>query len=81
MTNELCPKCGAGEYIPIPGPRPSFLGGPNVTAWRGGPEVKVKRLVCAHCGYVQEWVDTADLAKMRDMYGVSHNHSAPAVKG
>jgi transposase-like protein len=60
-NSKTCPKCKATDIVRIPMTRGKggynwiFLG--MLGAWSG---VGVTRYLCASCGYIEEWVDSAD---------------------
>ena len=67
--SRKCPKCGHNEILRIEG----FVGprgiGNNVTAGATVfDSVKLPRYICCRCGYVEEWVDRAHVAKIIEFY-------------
>jgi predicted RNA-binding Zn-ribbon protein involved in translation (DUF1610 family) len=69
-NSKTCPKCRATDIIRIPITR--RFGGTNwifagmLGGWTG---VAVTRYLCASCGYIEEWVDSADgIAKIKKVY-------------
>jgi predicted nucleic-acid-binding Zn-ribbon protein len=65
--SSTCPKCGARDWLRIPGRR--LRGFPYVQVGPFGV-VPLVRCVCATCGFTEEWVEgQADLAKIRRKYG------------
>ena len=69
INTGRCPKCGGVEIIRIEGTSEAYGVGNNI---RMGTTifsaVKVPRYVCLSCGYLENWVDTWDLEKLRKKY-------------
>jgi ribosomal protein S27AE len=68
MKKNKCAKCSSPDLLSIPsvpGEDPRIVIGE-----RGMRMVAVKKYVCGHCGYIEEWVDDPrDLAELRREYG------------
>jgi len=70
-TTGKCTKCQSPGILRIPGQTGAFGSGNNIPAGKTiFSSVKVTRYVCDHCGYAEEWVESAsDLQKLREKYG------------
>ena len=65
-----CAKCGSSEILRIPGSVGAFGSGNNIQLGATlFSSVKVTRYLCGDCGFLEEWVESADLQKLRDKYG------------
>jgi predicted nucleic-acid-binding Zn-ribbon protein len=69
-TTGKCAKCASTEILKIPGKVGAYGSGNNIPAGRTiFSSVKVTRYLCGHCGYCEEWVESAsDLQKLRERY-------------
>lgn len=69
-----CPKCGGRELVRIPDTPGRYASGNNIytsTLTLMG-KIPVIRYVCANCGYVEEWVETAaQLEKLKRTFGTT----------
>lgn len=64
-----CPKCGRSDLIYVPGTSRAWGAGNNImTGATIFSAVNVNRYVCATCGYIEEWVDLEDIAKVKKAY-------------
>lgn len=65
-----CPKCDNSEIIIVPGDTGVYGVGNNIpTSLYVLNYVKVPRYVCCSCGYVEEWIETEDILKVKKKYG------------
>ncbi len=66
---DQCPKCGGTDILCIPGTAEAYGTGNNI---RVGmtifSAVLVHRYVCTACGYSEEWIDEADMEKLKKKY-------------
>jgi ribosomal protein S27AE len=69
-TTGKCTKCGSSDLLRIPGQTGAFGSGNNIPVGKTiFSSVKVIRYLCGHCGYSEEWVESAsDLQKLREKY-------------
>jgi len=66
MKNATCcPKCRGTQITTFPGRRPTPFGGGNHIKIAWFTHAKVDRVVCLTCGYCEEWLTGAALAKAR----------------
>ena len=65
-NTKICPKCGGSEIIRIDGYAGAYGSGNNIML---GATIfsaaNVNRYVCCRCGYSEEWIDGADLEKLK----------------
>jgi rubredoxin len=67
--NWSCPKCRGRELIHVPGSK-GFGGVPTTRFARGN--LLPSRFICASCGFVEEYFETAEhLKTLRAKYGAS----------
>lgn len=72
QISGACPKCGSTEIIRIPGFAGAYGAGNVIPAGATiFSSVKVARLLCGACGFVEEWVDVADIDRLRTKYASS----------
>jgi ribosomal protein S27AE len=65
--SRICPKCGNSNIVRIDGSVSAYGAGNN--AMIGNTifsAVPVARYICCDCGYSEEWIDEADLPKVRE---------------
>jgi hypothetical protein len=69
-NSRTCSKCQSDDVVRIPGTVRAFGAGNNIATGNTiFSSVKVTRYLCAVCGFVEEWVDSADdIAKIRAKY-------------
>lgn len=71
MNNESkCIKCGSEELLLIP----TLVGEePHIVVGEVGMHmVPITRMVCARCGYIEQWItNSEDLEKLRQEYDKS----------
>ncbi len=70
MKNKrICLKCNGSDILVVPGTAEAYGVGNNI---RVGATifsaVLVDRYVCCTCGYSEEWIDRADVAKLKKKY-------------
>jgi predicted RNA-binding Zn-ribbon protein involved in translation (DUF1610 family) len=69
-NSKPCPKCQSTDIVRIPVTR--TRGGYNlINIGIMGPwsAVRVTRYLCAACGFIEEWIDSADdIAKLKTKY-------------
>jgi hypothetical protein len=70
-NSKTCPKCRSNDIIRIPGKTGSY--GSDVAnismGWTIFNVVKVTRFLCASCGFIEHWVESADdLATVKKKY-------------
>lgn len=69
---HCCPKCGSTEILRAPSRSGMSVGYWDELIRCGGTifsAVPVTRYICAHCGYLEAWIDNeADLQKLRQAY-------------
>ena len=64
---RLCPKCNSSDLLRIEGNVGAYGAGNNImTGATVFSAVKVHRYVCCSCGFTEEWIDTADIEKLRN---------------
>jgi hypothetical protein len=66
-NSKSCPKCRSTDLIEIQQDNPYAN---NIFAGRTlFSSVKITRLLCAACGFMEEWIDSADdIAKIKKKY-------------
>ncbi len=68
-NTKICPKCGSGDIIFVPGTAEAYGAGNNI---RVGAtifsSVLVHRYVCCDCGYSEEWISKEDIEKLKKKY-------------
>jgi ssDNA-binding Zn-finger/Zn-ribbon topoisomerase 1 len=68
-TTSKCTKCESSDVLRIVGHAGAFGSGNNIPVGKTiFSSVKVTRYVCGQCGYSEEWVEAADLQKLREKY-------------
>ena len=69
-NTKACPKCAGCEIITVPGSTGPYGVGNNIPAGKTiFSYVNVNRYLCATCGYSEEWVDIADVERIKKKYG------------
>jgi transposase-like protein len=71
-NSKTCPKCKSTDIVRIPGKAGGY--GSDKTniliGWTVFNVVKVTRFLCASCGFIEHWVESAeDLATVKKKYG------------
>lgn len=67
--NHVCPKCGGTDILKVEGDVRGNGAGNNIqTGLTIFLSVLVHRYVCCRCGYSEEWIDTADMEKLKKRY-------------
>lgn len=65
----VCPKCGGTEILRIEGSAGAYGAGNNIpmgiTVFS---YVKVPRYMCCACGYMEEWIDPADIPTLQKKF-------------
>jgi hypothetical protein len=69
-NSSQCSKCQSDQVVRIPGTISAFGAGNNIAAGNTiFSSVKVTRYLCAVCGFIEEWVDSADdIARIKAKY-------------
>ena len=68
-NTKLCPKCRSTDIVRIPGEIRYGVGNNIKVGWTIYSAVKVTRYLCASCGFIEEWVDSADdIDKLKKKY-------------
>jgi transposase-like protein len=68
-NSKNCPKCGATDIVRIPISRGGGYNWIFLGMWGAVNAVGVTRYLCASCGYIEEWIDSADdIAKVKKRY-------------
>lgn len=63
----ICPKCGGNDILRIEGSNRGYSAGNNIlTGMTIFSAVKVHRYLCCDCGFSEEWIDTEDIAKIKN---------------
>ncbi len=66
---HTCPKCGTSDVLLVPGNAGAYGMGNNIqTGLTNLSAVLVNRYVCCACGYSEEWIDEADIPKLKKKY-------------
>ncbi len=66
-NTKTCPKCNSTDILRFDGSSGPYGVGNNIQAGvTVFSAVNVNSYVCASCGYVEEWVDTADLKRLKE---------------
>ena len=69
-NTRVCPKCGGMEILVIGGSTGPYGVGNNIPAGKTVfSYVNVDRYLCALCGYSEEWIDVADMPRIKKKYG------------
>lgn len=69
-NRKRCPKCGSNNIIYAPGTVGPYGAGNQISCGLTNlSAVKVGRYVCCDCGFCEEWVDKADLERLKRKYG------------
>lgn len=66
-NTNTCPKCSSTDVVRIEGgfePHDNHI----QVGWSIFSAVPVHRYVCCECGYSEEWIDTADLPKLKEKF-------------
>ncbi len=60
-SSHKCPKCQSTDIVRVPGKRaPGGAGNLIQVGWYLFSTVKPVRYVCATCGFMEEWLDSAE---------------------
>ena len=66
-NTKICPKCGSVNIVRIDGYTGPYGSGNNVmTGNTIFSTVNVNRYVCCDCGFTEEWIDNADIDKVKN---------------
>ena len=66
-NTKICPKCGSVNIVRIDGYTGPYGSGNNVmTGNTIFSTVNVNRYVCCDCGFTEEWIDKADIDKVKN---------------
>lgn len=67
--SRICPKCEGTDILLIPGKAGAYGVGNNIPLGAFVfSYVKVNRYLCCNCGYSEEWVDRADIPRLKEKY-------------
>ena len=66
-NTKCCPKCNGTDIIRIE-ITPGAHGFGNNIPITNFSCVKVHRYLCCDCGYSEEWIDKADIPKLKQKY-------------
>lgn len=68
--SHTCPKCGGRDILRVPGKSGAYGAGNNIQmGFTYFSAVLVHRYVCCCCGYSEEWIDAADLERLKEKFG------------
>lgn len=68
-TTKICPKCQSTDVIRVEGSAQAYGVGNNIPVGATlFSYVKVPRYVCCNCGYTEEWIDIADIPKLKKKF-------------
>ncbi len=68
-NSKQCPKCRSTDIVRTPGSVGPYGAGNIILLGRSAP-VTVSRYLCAGCGFIEEWLDSAeDIAKVKNKFG------------
>lgn len=62
--SHTCPKCNGQKIIRARGEGQAYGIGDNVRAGLTKQAI-VTKYICADCGYIEEWLDTEELEKLK----------------
>jgi len=62
-NSKTCPKCGSSEILRVKDTSGDYT---NALVLGFMSMIYVPRYVCCDCGYVEEWVDRADLYILKE---------------
>lgn len=66
-TTKRCPKCQSTDIVRIDGYAGAYGTGNNVMVGKSiFSAVNVNRYICCFCGFTEEWIDAADLPKIKE---------------
>lgn len=66
---NICPKCSSSEILRIEGQVKAYGAGNNIpVGFTIFSYVKVPRYLCCRCGYSEEWIDEADIPKLKEYF-------------
>jgi hypothetical protein len=67
LNSKSCPKCRSTDIVEIRQANPyanNIFAGMSLFS-----SVKITRCLCAACGFMEEWIDSADdIAKLKQKY-------------
>lgn len=65
---KVCPKCGGTDILRVEGNvGPNGAGNNLMLGKTIFSAVALPRYVCCGCGYAEEWADSADLFRLREL--------------
>lgn len=65
-NTRKCPKCGADDIVRIDGYAGAYGSGNNIMVGATiFSAVSVNRYICCECGFTEEWIDEADITKIK----------------
>ena len=65
-NTKICPKCNSNDIIRINGHAGAYGVGNNIMVGATiFSAINVNRYVCCTCGFSEEWIDKADLEKLK----------------
>ncbi len=66
---KICPKCGSHDLLMVKGYCGGYGTGNNIMVGMTiFSAVPVHRYVCGSCGFTEEWIDRADIEKVRNSW-------------
>lgn len=66
-NSKICPKCNSINIVRIDGFAGAYGSGNNIPLGITIlSAVNVNRYICCDCGYTEEWIDRADLGKVKN---------------
>ena len=74
MKNGKCPKCGETDIIKVGGNAEAYGEGNYIQCGMTNRSmVDLDRYVCCNCGFIEEWVDTRDIEKIKKAFGSGYS--------
>ncbi len=72
-NSKRCTKCQSRDIVRVPGEIGGYGAGNNIRyGWTFYHAVKVTQYLCASCGFIEEWLDSADdIAKIKKKFGTA----------
>ena len=73
-NTHKCPKCGCCEILRVPGRAGAYGSGNYIplglSIFSTAP---VHRYICCGCGFIEEWIDPEDIARVKEKFYESTN--------
>jgi hypothetical protein len=68
-NSKKCPKCQSTDIVRIPAAPHRYQGSHIPVSWAGLTLIDMTRYLCTSCGFMEEWIDSADdIATLRRNY-------------